>query len=142
MHGIMIIFFLFSTYKVWLRQLLISGYIILYYIIYIYKESYWLYIVISITLWLFNWYQTFFFMAKDKHNVYPIYMEWNKSFKYTHFIFWIRKLQTFQKQFFVLNTYHLLFLTTHKIFYLLQNILGKESIIESLYPASSIGSQG
>ena len=35
-------FFLFSTYKVWLRQLLLSGYIILYYIIYIYiyKESY------------------------------------------------------------------------------------------------------
>ena len=28
-------FFLFSTYKVWLRQLLISGYIILYIYIYI-----------------------------------------------------------------------------------------------------------
>ena len=33
-------FFLFSTYKVWLRQLLISSYIILYFIyIYIYKEK-------------------------------------------------------------------------------------------------------
>ena len=32
-------FFLFSTYKVWLRQLLISDYIIYIYI-YIYKESY------------------------------------------------------------------------------------------------------
>ena len=89
-------FFLFSTYKVWLRQFLISGYIILYYIIlYIYKESYWLYILISITFWLFNWYQMFYFLAKDKQNVCPIYIEWNKSFKYTHFIFWIRKLQTF-----------------------------------------------
>ena len=33
-------------------------------------------------------------------------------------------------------------LTTHKIFYLLQNILGKESTVESLYPTSSVGSQG
>ena len=45
-------------------------------------------------------------------NIY-IYMERNKSLK-THFYFWIRNLQTFQKQFFVLNTYHLLLLTTHK----------------------------
>ena len=42
-----------------------------------------------------------------------IYMERNKSLK-IHFYFWIRKLQTFQKQFFVLNTYHQLLLTTHK----------------------------
>ena len=70
-----------------------------------------------------------------------IYMERNKSWN-THFIFWIKKLQTFQKHFFILNTYHLLLLTTHKIFYLLQNFLGKESTLESLYPKSSVGSQG
>ena len=66
-------FFLFSTYKVWLRQLLISSYIILYYIIYIKKAIdfiyIYIYILISITLWLFNWYQTFYFLAKDKQHV-------------------------------------------------------------------------
>ena len=65
----------------------IQLYYIIYIYIYIYKESYWLYILISITLWLFNWYQTFYFLAKDKQNVCPIYMEWNKNFKYTHFYF-------------------------------------------------------
>ena len=126
-------FLVLNLQKIW------PVYIIFY--IYIYKESYWLYILISITLWLFNWYQTFYFLAKDKQHVWLIYMERNKSFKDT-FYFSIRKLQTFRKQFFVLNTYHLLLLTTHKIFYLLQNFLGKESTIESLYPTSNVGSQG
>ena len=40
----------------------------------------------------------------------------------------------------VLNTYHLLLLTIHKI-YLLLNFLGKESTIESLYPTSSVSLQ-
>ena len=52
-------------------------------------------------------------------------MERNKSFKYTHFYFLIRKLQTFQKQFFFLNTYHLLLLTIHKNILPLLNFLGK-----------------
>ena len=43
----------------------------------------------------------------------------------------------------VLNTYHLLLFTIYKkIFYLLLNFMGKESTIESLYPTSSVGSQG
>ena len=44
-------------------------------------------------------------------------MERNKSFKYTHFYFLIRKLQTFQKQFFFLK--HLPSITS----YYSQNIL-------------------
>ena len=107
--------------------------------------------LISIILWPFKVLKVgkpFFWLRTSNGsgliyiNIYIyIYMERNKSWN-THFIFWIRKLQTFQKQFFILNTYHLLLLTTHKIFYLLQNFLGKESTLESLYPKSSVGSQG
>ena len=111
-------FLLFSTYYVWLRQLLISGYIILH--IYKYKESYWLYIFISITLWLFNWYQTLLIFWLRTSNMFgSIYMERNKSVKDTFFFFWITKLQTFQIQFFiVLNRYHLLLLTTQIYIYI------------------------
>ena len=60
----------------------------------------------------------------------------------THiFILELESYRLFKKQFFVLNTYHLLLLITNKIFYLLQNFMGKESTIESLYPTSSVGSQ-
>ena len=47
-----------------------------------------------------------------------IYMERNKGFKYT-FLFLNQKAADFSKQFFVLNTYHLLFLllTKYSIFY-------------------------
>ena len=102
--------------------------------------------LISIILWPFKVLKVgkpFFWLRTSNGSglIYiNIYMERNKSWN-THFIFWIRKLQTFQKQLFILNTYHLLLLTTHKIFYLLQNFLKKESTIESLYPMSSIGSQ-
>ena len=71
-----------------------------------------------------------------------IYMERNKSFK-IHIIL-IHKATDFQKQFFfiVLNTYIYCFLLFTKIFYLLLNFLGKESTLESLYPTSSVDSQG
>ena len=79
-------FLLFSTYYVWLRQLLISGYIILH--IYKYKESYWLYIFISITLSLFNWYQTLLIFWLRTSNMFgSIYMERNRSVKDTFFFF-------------------------------------------------------
>ena len=72
--------------------------------------------LISIILWPFKVLKianVFIFWLGTSNMSGPIYMERNKSLK-IHFYFWIRKLQTFQKQFFVLNTYHLLLLTTHK----------------------------
>ena len=73
----------------------------------------------------------------------PIYIWKEIKVSNTHiFIFELEICRLFKKQFFiVLNTYHLL-LFTNKIFYFLQNFLGKESTIESLFPTSSIGSQG
>ena len=115
----------------------------LYYIyIYIYKESYWLYILISITYDYLIDIKRFIFWLRTSNISSFIYMERNKSFKYTPSYFWIRKLQTFQKQFFVLTLTIYCFLLLTKIFYLLQNFLGKESTIKSLYPTSSVGLQG
>ena len=68
-----------------------------------------------------------------------IYMERKKK-KKTFFNFELENCRLFKKQFFILNTYHLLLFTIYKI-YLLLNFMGKESTIESLYPTSSVGSQ-
>ena len=59
------------------------------------------YILISITLWPFNWYQSFFILwLRRSYMSGSIYMERNKSFKNTLF-FWITKLQTFKYNFYL-----------------------------------------
>ena len=127
-------FLLFSTYYVWLRQLLISGYIILH--IYKYKESYWLYIFISITLWLFNWYQTLLIFWLRTSNMFgSIYMERNRSVKDTFFFFLYYKATDFSNTVFYcpkhissIASYYSKYIYIYiyvYIFYRLQNLLEK-----------------
>ena len=99
----MLLSFCSQCIKVWQRKPLESWYpvyIILYYIyiyiFFIYKESYWLYILISITLWPFNWYQTLLILWLRTSYMY-IWKEIKVS-RYT--LFRITKLQTFKNNFY------------------------------------------
>ena len=69
-----------------------------------------------------------------------IYMERNKSFKYTLFLNY--KVTELSKTIFiiVLNTHHLLLLTIHKNILFFTKFFEKKSTIESLYLMSSVGS--
>ena len=73
-----------------------------------------------------------------------IYMKRNKSFKYTFLFFELKSCGFFKNNFFiVLNTYHLLSLTTHKNILSFTKFYGKRKYYrESLYPTSNVGSQG
>ena len=111
-------FSLFPTYRLrfWQRQYLIPVYIY----IYIYKKKVIDHTFMSIIFWSFKVLKiakVFFFWAKDKQHVYPIYMERNKSFNNTHFYFWIRKLQIFQNNFlsYTLTIYCFLLLTKYLV---------------------------
>ena len=61
---------------------------------------YWLYILISITLWPFNWYQTLLILwlrtSYRPGYIYIYIYGKEKKLIYTHY-FWITKLQTFKK---------------------------------------------
>ena len=138
----MILYFLILNVQKAGKDLISSLYNIIYIYIYILRKPL-IILLISITLWPFNGYQTFLILwLKISYKSGYLYIWKGKKKKDTFFNFELESCRLFKKQFFVLNTYHLLLLTTHKIFYLLQNFLGKESTIESLYPTSSVGSQG
>ena len=69
------------------------------YILYIYRTRAIGYILISITLWPFNWYQTLLILwLRTSYRSGYIYMERNKNLKDIHY-FWITKLQTFKNNF-------------------------------------------
>ena len=66
---------------------------------YIKKESHWLYILISITLWLFNWYQTLsIFWLRTSYRSDYIYMG-TKNW-YTHIIFELQSYKLSKNNFY------------------------------------------
>ena len=103
------------------------------YYIYIYRTRAIGYILISITLWPFNWYQTLFILwLRTSYMSGSIYI-WKeiKVSRYTLFLYY--KATDFQKTIFIiLNTYHLLLLTIHKNILHLLNFLGKRKYYREL----------
>ena len=96
---------------------------------------YWLYILISITLWPFNWYQTLLILwlrTSYRPGYIYIYMERKKNW-YTHIIFELQSYRLSKKTIFiVLNTYHLLLIFIHKNILSLLNFLGKRKYYREL----------